>query len=351
MKKIIVKTALFTIPFLLLYLLTLQFYSADKGDLLRIGFIKDDKIFDRKLLFSNEIKKKINFSTISNINLNAKHHFNVLTVGDSFSEQRNFGYQNYLADSNLSVLHVERFLHENPIETVNSILNGNLLDKIKVDYIVLESVQRDFIERAITLDTTKTITVTSLKKSIKKYKSKNGLDEETSTAPFYSSTLLKLPLYHLYYQFDDNAFYSKTYQVATKSSLFSSNNRKLLFLGEDIKKAEENNTKEATNILNNQLNKLTKKCKDKGIQLIVLPCPDKFDAYYDQIVNNSKYLKPLFFTNLDNLKKEYWYVDSKRLITKAINSKKDIYFYDDTHWSPIASQLIAKEINRIIKNR
>ena len=333
---------------MLLYCITLLFYSADKGDLIRIGFIKDDNIYDRNIVFSKEIKKKINFTTISNINLNLKHHFDVLTIGDSFSEQRNFGYQNYLADNN-SVLHIDRNLHENPIETAYSILNGDLLNNIKVKYIVIQSVQRDFIERAITLDTTKTITASSLLASMKKLKSKNVATEETAKAPFYSSTLIKLPLYTLYYQFDDNAFYSKTYQVATKKNAFSTNNHKLLFLGEDIKKAKKKNTLADVEILNNQLNIVAKKYKDKGIQLIVLPCPDKFDAYYDQIVDNSKYLKPLFFTNFDMVKKNYLYVDSKKLLTNAINTKKDIYFYDDTHWSPIASKLIADDINRIIK--
>jgi len=57
----------------------------------------------------------------------------------------------------------------------------------------------------------------------------------------------------------------------------------------------------------------------------------------------------MFFIHLDKVKKEYLYVDSKKLLVNAINSKKDIYFYDDTHWSPIASILIAEEINRIIK--
>jgi len=349
MKKIIVKTALFIIPFVLLYIMTLFFYSVDKGDLIRIGFVKDDKNYDQKIVFSKEFKKKINFTTISDIDLNAKHTFDVLTIGDSFSEQTNISYQNYLADNNSRILHMDRFLHENPIETLHSILNGNLLNTIKVDYIILESVQRDIIRRVIPLDTTKTITANSLQKLIEKYNSKKQLTEESSEAPFYSSTIFKLPLYHIYYQFDDNAFYSKTYQVKTKTNLFSVNNNKLLFLADDVKSTEEFNTKEVIHILNNELNKLSKKCKDKGIQLIVLACPDKFDAYYDQIIDNSRYVKPMFFNFLDKEKKDYLYVDSKKIITNSIKAKKDIYFYDDTHWSPIASKLIADEINRLLK--
>ena len=62
MKKIIVKTALFIVPFALLYIITLFFYSVNKGDLIRIGFMKDDKNYDQKMVFSNELKEKIHFT-------------------------------------------------------------------------------------------------------------------------------------------------------------------------------------------------------------------------------------------------------------------------------------------------
>ena len=351
MKKIIIKTSIFIVPFIALYVLTLFFYSSTKGDLLRIGFIKDETNYNQKTVFSNELKSKINFTNISNINLNQKHYFNVLTVGDSFSEQTKIGYQNYLASNNINLLHIDRFLHENPIETVHSILNGNLLNNIKVDYIIIQSVQRDFIERGIKLDSTKTITSNAWQKLIEKHNTKNTTTEESSETPFYSSTIFKLPLYQIYYQFDDNAFFSKTYQVKTKSNLFSINKNKLIFLEDDIKNRKKFETIETIEMLNKLLNKLSRKCKSKGIQLIVLPCPDKFDAYYDQIVNKSDYKKPMFFSILNKVKKEYLYVDSKKIITNAINTKKDIYFYDDTHWSPNASKLIAEEIRSIINNQ
>lgn len=43
--------------------------------------------------------------------------------------------------------------------------------------------------------------------------------------------------------------------------------------------------------------------------------------------------------------KAYTYVDSKTLLSKAVKKYKDLYFYDDTHWSPIAAKLVAAEIN------
>jgi hypothetical protein len=86
----------------------------------------------------------------------------------------------------------------------------------------------------------------------------------------------------------------------------------------------------------------------KGVKLIVLPSPDKFDLYYDYIINKDEYPKPLFFEQIKIINKDYIYLNSKEILSEAINNKKDIYFYDDTHWSPWASQIIANEIAEIV---
>ncbi|MDR1876149.1 MAG: hypothetical protein LBQ84_00850 [Flavobacteriaceae bacterium] len=42
-------------------------------------------------------------------------------------------------------------------------------------------------------------------------------------------------------------------------------------------------------------------------------------------------------------------MDSKELLSTYINTYKDIYFYDDTHWSPIAAKIVAEKIKDTIK--
>ena len=37
-------------------------------------------------------------------------------------------------------------------------------------------------------------------------------------------------------------------------------------------------------------------------------------------------------------------------LAEKLNSEKDIYFFDDTHWSPVAAELIAKKIKELIRN-
>lgn len=52
---------------------------------------------------------------------------------------------------------------------------------------------------------------------------------------------------------------------------------------------------------------------------------------------------------MDKMPKKYLYVNSKQILSDAIIKQKDVYFYDDTHWSPWASKLIANEIHNIIR--
>ena len=100
--------------------------------------------------------------------------------------------------------------------------------------------------------------------------------------------------------------------------------------------------------LNEVVNYISDRLKEKNITLIFLPSPDKYDFYYDYIKNKGEFTKPLFFEKLDTYKKNYIYIDSKKLLSYSID--KDIYFFGDTHWSPIASKIIANQIINVIED-
>ena len=139
--------------------------------------------------------------------------------------------------------------------------------------------------------------------------------------------------------------------VKTKKSLFSVATNDLLFLCSDLNGVKVNNNKKAVFKLNEVLSSLSKKCKDKGIALIVLPSPDKFDFFYDEIAEKQKYPRPLFFERFEKLPKEYIYINSKTILQEKLKNKKDVYFYDDTHWSPRSSKILAAELKKIIEKK
>ena len=346
MKKLIYKTALFVGPFFLLFILSFIYFTSDRGDLLRLGYFADINNYDFKKVFKKEINRKIKYDLFSEINFKKKNTYNIFTIGDSFSEQQMISYQNYLADNdNIKVLHYDRFLHENPIETLTGFLNGDVLDSIKVDYIILQSVERSFVNRGLVFNKKCIINNDSLTKLIKEHNQKKlEVVKEKIKDKFFCREILRFFLNPIYYNFDDNAYSSKTYQVKTKIDLFSTNNHNLLFLDDDYKVLNVINNISFVITLNDELNILTRRLKERGIKLIVLPSPDKLDFYYDNIVNNSKYPRPLFFETIRNLDKDYIYIDSKKLLIEKTKNVKDVYFYDDTHWSPIAAKIIAEEI-------
>ena len=349
MKKLIFKTALFVAPFLILFYFSIPFTTIEKSDLSRLGYLLN-KDYNYRILFKNEIAKPKRYVNISESNLKKRNNFDFLTIGDSFSEQGNLGYQNYLAKlSGKKVLHFDRFLHKNPLETIHGLLNGDVLNKINVKYIILQSVERSFVNRSKAVRKKHKITIDWIQKSIQK--PKNDIFTSSKPQDFFTKAIFKFPLYNLYYNFDDNAFFSPVYKVKTKVNLFSTNKNELLFFNEDLDNLKETNTKESVIRLNNELNTIANRLKTKGITLIVLPCPDKFDFYYDNILEKEKYTRPLFFNFLQDLPKDYLYVNSKKCLTEKSKNRKDIYFYDDTHWTPNACEIIATEINDLVQKR
>lgn len=346
MKMFITKIIIFFAPIIFLQVFTNLFFSTDKGDLLRLGYIID--ISNYRHIFEEEFQRNIYFKKISEINLNSQNRFTVLTIGDSFSEQEGFGYKNYLAEyDRINILHFDKFLNNNPIQSVYDVLNGDLLNNVKVDYIILQSVERDFVNRVDKIDRKKILTKESLIKEIEKQEWQWG----KLFKGIFKFRIYKILQNSILYFFSDNAYSSQTYRVKTKQNLFSNKNKELLFYFGDLNILEINNNLESVFKLNQELNNLSKELKKKGIKLIVLPSPDKFDFYYDYIIENSKYTKPLFFDHLEKMSKDYIYVDSKKILRSEMKNKKDIYFYGDTHWSPLASKLIANKLAEIINSK
>jgi acetyltransferase AlgX (SGNH hydrolase-like protein) len=345
MKKFIFKTLVFVLPAFISYVAIEFFYTSDKGDLIRIGYIVDRS--DYRDIFIHEFDRNIYFTNISTINLRKQNKFKVLTIGDSFSEQGGFGYKNYLAnEDSISLIHFDRIFHINPIQALYGIINGDILDNLKVDYIILQSIEREFTRRALRVDTNKILNIDSIHALIKKPRTNHNKVEKVDK--FFSDRIIKFPLYNLLYLIKDNAYISDIYRVETRNELFTNKKNELLFHKVGIERTVVNNNVDSVFRLNKVLNGLSEKLNEKGIKLIVLPSPDKYDFYYDCIVDNSKYPTPLFFEHFEKMSKEYLYVDSKNILMDRINRMKDIYFYDDTHWSPWSAQIISKELVRII---
>ncbi|MDT8415549.1 MAG: hypothetical protein RQ735_09245 [Flavobacteriaceae bacterium] len=343
MKRFIAKSVLFILPFFILHIITSLFYtdSANK-DLLRIGLIPNiyknyRDIFKRD---NDEKYKYVKLSETKNKN------FKIMTIGDSFSNKGADGYNNFLAED-FSVLHIDRFVSKNPIQTLINLSNGNFFDHYKIKFVILQNVERHLIDNIKDVEKNKKFTLNDIDSILEN----REINMKTYRYDFFSRTTLKFPLYTM-----PKYFFSKNYLSnnavynydLNNNSAFSNFSNKLLFYHVDLSNTEQNNNIENCIQLNNILNDISLKLKKKNIQLIFLPSPDKYDMYYDMIIENKKLPKPYFFNNFDSLKKNFIYIDTKSLLLEYIYEMTDLYFYDDTHWSPVASKIIAEKIKEVI---
>lgn len=341
MKKFIQKTSLFIIPFFCLYFLNTFLYVQNEGDLIRLGYLYSNP--SPKSNLSKQFNLNKQYTLVSEIKLNTKPKFDVLTIGDSFSEQDSLGYKNFLAKEGLSVLHMDRFLAGDPIQKIIELINGDFFDSIQTDYVILQSVERNFVQRCQEIDYTKSIYIDSIKNKINKYVKKT----HERNLGYFNNSVIKIPLTNIQYNFSYKPANSKTYKVKTnKDNLFTKNPNNLLFYEDDINNMKYKNDSLKIINSNNALNKINNLLSKKGIKLIVLISPDKYDLYYPYIKDN--FIKPLFFKYYNNLSKEYLSINSFEILSNSIANNKDVYYYDDTHWSPIGASLIALEINKEI---
>ncbi len=353
----------FSLMPLLFLAINFLFFEKSDGDLNRIGKISIEK--DYRKIFEKEFNREVKYSNILDIDLGKEKTFDILTIGDSFSQQGNYGYQNYLSFMSLNVVNMDMnstngMVYLNPIQSAFQIANGDMLDKLKVKYIVLQSVERTIVMRGQNIDRSKVITLKKMygEKTTPNYglistikelrKDIRGLNNDISNLKYKLTDLRDYFLNNILYSFDKKAYNSMVYKMKLSQKMFSTKNNELLFIYEDITNLKYNEMT-LINTLNNEFNALSKKLESKGVKLIVLPSPDKYDIYYPFILNND-IPENMFFDYFNEEKKDYIYINSKEILAKHINNgEKDIYFGDDTHWSPLAAEIIAKEIYRVIK--
>lgn len=346
MKRFILNTTFFIVPFFILHAFNVFNYEQRgvEGDLARVGYLYSNPM-PRGLIMS-QYNLPIQFTLLSEIELSAKTKTDVVTIGDSFSEQDSAGYKNFLANNGTSVLHVDRFISgNNPIQTLVGLINSNLFDYIQTDYIVLQTSERDINNRTKNIDFENTIDWKLVSKKV----NSSRREVPNYNFQFFSDATIKMPLNNFQYLFSSKPFFSKTYKVKSNNlNLFSNNPDDMLFYKDDIQKLTAKNDSLKTLKSISVLNDINDLLSRKNIKLIVIVSPDKYDLYYPYIKNKLEFLKPTFYSTYERADKKYKNVDTYRILSKSIATERDVYFYDDTHWSPKGAKIVAEELIDII---
>ncbi len=346
MKILFIKLSIFLIVPHLFLEIGYQSYEESGGDLSRVGKISIEKKYRDK--FAKEYNTQKHYTELSEIRLDKSNTFDILIIGDSFSQNYEYGYHNYLASLykyNIINIDSRNYKTDNPIQILHSFANGNILDTMKVRFIILQKVERGLVISGENIDRDKVCMINTIDEM---YRKKNTTNKDIGIVQQYYQERTMYITNSLLYKINDRAFVSKTYRMKLNKKLFSTINNELLFYYSDVETIKLN-TEERIHNLNNELNTLAIKLKKKGITLVLLPSPDKYDIYQDFIANNTL-PKNNLFKYLEKEKKDYVYIDTKQLLNKHIvNGEEDIYFADDTHWSPATAKIVAKEVYTSLK--
>ena len=343
MKKFIIRTSLIILPFFISGYIYKSFYDSEMGGFsIRLGHFSSG-------VDSFKIISKLDFDTtyFDYLSETKKTEFKVLNIGNSFSRQEFHkfnGYINYLAmDDTLSLLN--HVINVSPEKRLKEIINSQVLDSIKVEYIILQFVERHFTNNLRFDDELQQMNYRKLK-IIDKYDSeqfKEKIISDKKYPGFFSKGTLYFGLNTIF----NKDLKGKVLKYKTKYNLFSSDRKELLFYREDISQLKINNNHSLIEKANKELNNIALKLKEKDIKLIVLVAPDKYSFYYSDLLDNP-YPEPILFDVLDTLSKDYLYFNSKKLLSEHKQTTKDLYFFDDAHWSPLASKIIADKLREII---
>ncbi|MDR2593170.1 MAG: hypothetical protein LBC87_00160 [Fibromonadaceae bacterium] len=328
MKKFIIKSLFYFISFLCIYGIFIFWNGNLTGDIGRLGKISFGKDYVQ-YLEKNYLTDNLTIDTLITFceKLQIDEASKVCTIGDSFSNQGIYGYQNYLAHllgfKIINILRGDKELSNMAI----ALLNSNIIDSSNCSIFILSSVDRYVIPNLTYIDFE-----IQYEKPLLKMNDKN---KNNSLYDLFSFIRLNL-------NYDNPIFEHSLKKECFTHRHFS----KILF-----------NYKEDMNFLNTQkidvakakenLILLNKKFSEKGIKLIFLIAADKYDVYRPFMADNSL---PIDTTTdeLSNIS-DVFVINTKPMLQEMVqNGEKDVYMVNDTHWSYKASEAVARELANAI---
>lgn len=335
MKKFLIKLSYTVLPvFLLLFGLTayvtLNVLPKTTGDLGHLALIP----FDCNEDGTDEMKELL-FRNINQSDSLRDVHADVLTVGDSFSRMGRLGYQNYLAAQGVSVVNCTRELYENPFQYAYNILDRGLVDSTNISVLVVQVGERDLVSRSEEFDVDKV----DMKELNPVAPSDGGGGNPNAWSLLRARDFL---MYRLQW--------SPVYKVTLDKDYFNNKEpRSLYFYCADITNGlniDDGSKQKIQTVF--QI--LTTKAEECGIALLLMFPVDKYDMYQDHIVDNP-YPRKTYVEDAREIFGDTPHVLlCKYLLTPLIEKgEKDVFLFDDSHWSIKASEIVGKELSQRVR--
>lgn len=335
MKKFLIKITYTLLPLWLLAVAGVCYFTLVvcpnvTGDIGRLAFIPFGHEYDDNLEKSFPAEQV--FTTVLDIDALRASRCDVITIGDSFSERGKDGYQNYLALKGLDVVNAGRYLYYSPVTFAYEMMDLGIIDSTNASVLIVECVERAFNEFFVGFDP-KTELVAAAKEKEKLVGSPNEW------------SLLRVRDFIVY---NSGVMTPPIIKKELNRDFFTSDNpRTLYFYVDDIKTLYIKDSQVAT--IKSTYQALLAKAREKGLMLILLVPVDKYDLYQQYIVDNpypEKQTNDMIRRFLDD---DPHIVLAKDCLQPMVDrGEKDVYLYNDTHWSYKAARVVADEVyNRI----
>jgi hypothetical protein len=318
----------------------------EEGDLSRLVYLPEAASYRKNFVKSSDEKRL--FDDLPAVQLPLRKKYKIITLGDSFSEKRESGFQQQLVKlSGFNLLHLNSQMHpgNNQFNSLAGLANGDLDSSTGVRYVIFEIVERSVYYRVREYDSGFSINQSDIGAL-----AENVRREKNMQQPYPIDQLLKFPLQNIFFHLGKKSGFDQIRRFQCTDPMFSISNNEIPVYEEDINCIPENNKKITAEKFNAILNAAARKLRIKGITLIVFVAPDKFDFYFEDFIRENKLPKPLLLENIRSMPKEYLYLDMmKHLNILKQKGQKDIYLFDDTHWSIATNIHVADGIIDMMK--
>lgn len=299
------------------------------GDLGEIGQIRFGKEYDGLDIEGYDRPDMSDANVVKVTCEDSVHLFRILTLGDSFSQYYDKGWQYGLSGQlKMDIGHIHFTdngnLTGNPFQDFVSIANSGCIEEGQT--IIVESVERSLISRLLHIDFSKTYDPQYVVKDtqsegetyLNRFLSwirlsagyKNPVLKYDLSVPCFSHPKFSSTLFSFFEDMSGMRYSSKEYDSAMD---------KLLYLNDFA--------------------------KEKGIRLFVLLAADKYDAYEPWITADH-----VVCGTLDNIPESHFIFNSKPCLREAIgNGLLDVYPVNNTHWSVRGADIVSFSMVNALK--
>ncbi|MBQ9555536.1 MAG: hypothetical protein IJV05_04865 [Muribaculaceae bacterium] len=345
MRKFLIKISYTVLPVWLFFvgMATYLWVTDDNaGDLMRLGLINSGPGYTDSI--RDIIFQQIYYTGQEEDSLMRADTADVVVIGDSFSHGGGVGkegdYVNYLAhDSGRKVVVFTPMdpAIANPMQVAYDAMKLGVLDSVNAPNLVIQEGERYLVTRHSQFVTTDTVVPHS---APRKAAADGGAKQE-------ASPLLRVKDYFFYHLFGANPIYKER---LNRPMFTGGEPDQLYFYNEDVKYGFDITPQQQREIVD-CFNQVIAMAREKGINLIIIVACDKYDLYQDYIVDNPYPRKTL----VEDV--ERWmapqgdrFVYAKRVLLPCVErGDKDVFLFNDTHWSPVSSGLIAAEVIKKLK--